>query len=915
MVYRHPLILKIIQFLFYISTSIGLAQYQSFRDIMDSKENTDIHKIEKINSLLAQNIRDNQRTDVGLIAHRFSNWHYQNKRVAKAIATLHISITYHNPDNADTDLQNKLYKLGFFYYKIKDYKKSNEAYKRSLKVKGSNDLAGQVYYKIAANYYKLGDYDLSRIYYELSEQVFLKLKNYKRLLKCYSFSYNTYSKLESKEALEKLEYNLLQADSLATILSISNTDRYNIKKALSSYYNDYKTRDSKKGIPFAYEALHLAKKMKDSSLVSSSYIKLGILNDHKYPDIALDFHKKALAYCPSSNKKLLSIIYANLGLNNAHLGNNSLSITQQLRSLVAYTGTDFKNISSEEISKILNERYEDGNLRTKLANTAESYLLFAEKTKNKEMLQEAIRYFKLADKTIDIYHKNSSANTSKLIWRKKATEIYGRALKACYLANDPTAAFEFMEKNKSLLLYEEQKKQRELQNLQLPEPLVKREQYLTNKLNELERIKNNDKVALKLQIRYNDSLVALTDSIKRMYKDYKSLLESFTPFPYSDLKSSLTPNEAIIQYHIPIDNGYGIYPNATNGYGLIITAAKTHFFEMDSLQLFKSKIEELQKKNIKPFTTKEDIVAYRTIAHTVYNKLFPTEEIRHTIEGKQLTIIPDDYLTTIPFESLIVSLNTSNDYLIKHAQIHYKYSYTFHEEMRVSRSSNTSHFSGFAPVKFDPMDLSSLEDSQEEIESINSYYKGNTYSGVKANKRAFKEALKRSNIIHLATHADATDSIIPWIAFSDKKLYLNELYLIKNNADLVFLSACNTSTGKIETGEGVMSLSRGFFYGGANSTISSLWNVDDKSTQYIVKQSYKNLYAGTSKAVALHRAKLNYLENHTGSEIAPYYWASFVLIGDSSPLPTKNYFLYYSMEIVGMLLIFLFFIRRTKNKK
>ena len=103
-------------------------------------------------------------------------------------------------------------------------------------------------------------------------------------------------------------------------------------------------------------------------------------------------------------------------------------------------------------------------------------------------------------------------------------------------------------------------------------------------------------------------------------------------------------------------------------------------------------------------------------------------------------------------------------------------------------------------------------------------------------------------IIHLSTHANANDSISPWIAFKNEKLYLNELYTTKNQAELVVLNACNSSIGQLNNGEGVFSLARGFFYSGANSVISSLWNVNDKSNAEITLSFYQHLKKGKSKS-------------------------------------------------------------------
>lgn len=54
-------------------------------------------------------------------------------------------------------------------------------------------------------------------------------------------------------------------------------------------------------------------------------------------------------------------------------------------------------------------------------------------------------------------------------------------------------------------------------------------------------------------------------------------------------------------------------------------------------------------------------------------------------------------------------------------------------------------------------------------------------------------------------------------------------------------------------------MARGFTFAGANSVISSLWNVIANPNSKIVKRFYENLSKGQSKHLALHNEKLEYL--------------------------------------------------------
>lgn len=151
-----------------------------------------------------------------------------------------------------------------------------------------------------------------------------------------------------------------------------------------------------------------------------------------------------------------------------------------------------------------------------------------------------------------------------------------------------------------------------------------------------------------------------------------------------------------------------------------------------------------------------------------------------------------------------------------------------------------------------------------------------------ASKASFLNHSQDYEVLHLATHADAGKN--HWIAFSDEKLNLYELYTYENNANLVVLSGCNTLLGEIVSGEGVLSLARGFFYSGSQTVIASLWNTNDLAMSEIMTYFYENLSDGQSKSAALNNAKRQYLAEHDLSEASPYYWAAPLLIGDPSEL-------------------------------
>jgi CHAT domain-containing protein len=152
-------------------------------------------------------------------------------------------------------------------------------------------------------------------------------------------------------------------------------------------------------------------------------------------------------------------------------------------------------------------------------------------------------------------------------------------------------------------------------------------------------------------------------------------------------------------------------------------------------------------------------------------------------------------------------------------------------------------------------------------------------------------------MLHLAMHAlvDDQDPLRSYLVFSEQDsnqkerlLYASELYGMHLPAQLAVLSACNTGYGSVQRGEGIMSLSRAFVYAGCPSTVMSLWQAPDAETGSLMDGFYSALSEGHSKHNSLQRAKHSYLDNaYTSQQAHPFYWAGFIVSGDTSPIQGK----------------------------
>jgi CHAT domain-containing protein/tetratricopeptide (TPR) repeat protein len=95
--------------------------------------------------------------------------------------------------------------------------------------------------------------------------------------------------------------------------------------------------------------------------------------------------------------------------------------------------------------------------------------------------------------------------------------------------------------------------------------------------------------------------------------------------------------------------------------------------------------------------------------------------------------------------------------------------------------------------------------------------------------------------------------------------------------ELVILSACDSGTGELEIGEGMMSLRRAFLIAGAQTVLASHWNISDKATSQLMTEFIRRWHSGEPRVQAWREAQLSLLHSKDFSN--PYFWAAFTLTG------------------------------------
>jgi CHAT domain-containing protein len=144
-------------------------------------------------------------------------------------------------------------------------------------------------------------------------------------------------------------------------------------------------------------------------------------------------------------------------------------------------------------------------------------------------------------------------------------------------------------------------------------------------------------------------------------------------------------------------------------------------------------------------------------------------------------------------------------------------------------------------------------------------------------------------VVHLATHGNFSSTPQETFILSGVDSYINVKSLQgllksgvqgkSNNLELLVFSACKTAQGDRRA---TLGMAGAAIKAGANSTMATLWSVDDKSTPLLIENFYKELKEGLGKdesvrAKALQKSQLSLLDSKDYSH--PYFWSSFVLVG------------------------------------
>ena len=570
------------------------------------------------------------------------------------------------------------------------------------------------------------------------------------------------------------------------------------------------------------------------------------------------------------------------------------------------------------------------------ALTAKADFLYTQSIENKQLneLKLALSTYELAQSLIDTIRLNYQSTNAKLSLMGELLPVYEHSIRTAIALHQQTKAeqylekaFLFAERNKATLLQESLQSLKGSQMAGVPDSLLHQLSDLQAEMGYWENKKYQNPA-------HADSLQLILFATKEKYQQLKQQLEQSYPDYYksrfeaklptlTEIRTKLAAEKRdLIEFFVGDSTAYIFYVGQKNLVAHSLSSDTILTQEITTLRRVLSEREFMK-------TPKEAFADFTKTAFSLYQKLF--QPIEKQLNTESVLIIPDGILAYIPFEVLIQKAipegktnYLSLPYLLKERNISYAYSGSIWLNPLPANLESSKPCVAFAPVfegKENPhstrgetdsprQGLAALTQTREEVLQISKQTGGDVFLENEATETRFKAISAEYNVIHLATHTLINDEspMDLKLVFAGEKgendgyLYLYELYGMRLNAQMAVLSACNTGYGRLQRGEGVMSLARGFAQAGVPSVVMSLWTAQDQSTSQIMAAFYQHLAAGETKDAALRHAKLEYLGKTAKMTSHPYFWSAFVVLGEIEPVVFQPYRKY---KIVGGILVLL----------
>tara|TARA_R110001599_G_scaffold90711_2_gene238692 strand:- start:5516 stop:8590 length:3075 start_codon:yes stop_codon:yes gene_type:complete len=521
----------------------------------------------------------------------------------------------------------------------------------------------------------------------------------------------------------------------------------------------------------------------------------------------------------------------------------------------------------------------------------------------------------------------------KLFLSENFKSLYEAGIEASYLMFNLGSkkigfenAAEFFRLSKAVLFLEQSGEFGKIQNSSVPQYL--RSEFYQLKT-EIENLNITFYSILDKSSPTSDSVGRINNRLLNASEKLKELKDSVSLFLVdqsdednlifkNNQPDKIAKNKAVIEFFV----------GETQIFILGKTANKQFFERVDIDEIFNNSFNDLitevgNRPQLADYDNK--LKAFNTNSYYIYSLLLKPIIDQLNSRVNDITIIPDEYLSRLPFETLITS-EVENPrsfknlpYLINDYTINYQLSSNRDFNKAVAKKA-TKNLMGIGYSQGDnDSGFAALPGTDREIKFLQSKIQGDYYLGNEGSKSVFLKTAKDYDVLHLAIHgvADSTGKYESKLIFNgeDNVLKTGDLYLAGLQARLAILSACESGVGEINRGEGAFSIARGFALVGVPSIVMSLWSVNDKVTSELMVNTHKLLNERVPINVAIAETKRDYLQKADNYTAHPYYWAAFISLGSPITIEAKRPMWMNIVIITSIMTLILLLLMLWRKKK
>ncbi len=433
--------------------------------------------------------------------------------------------------------------------------------------------------------------------------------------------------------------------------------------------------------------------------------------------------------------------------------------------------------------------------------------------------------------------------------------------------------------------------------------------------------------------RYERKLEELKNQTEELKELILEIPITFKTYTFNDfniplIQKKLKPHQLIVKYTLLEEDAYAFYvEKSAVGYNKL-NISTTELVRL--VQQLTEPLDDFTRGNVDYLRINYDI----QLAHQLY-KILLRDILEHRKNKHEVFIIPDRELFKLPFEALVTGFNQQDldpgtifseyaaaDYFIQDYATSYFLS-LFH----VQKQMPPLHWKKYTVCAFGDPFIRQIRNGEREksngvndklgwfkeipssrkeildIEHIFGRRESRIFLRERFHKKNFEKYASRSRVLHIATHF-ITNIHYPRyssLLFSSRKkerpfdyFFAHEIFKLKINADLVVLSACESSEKSLQGLQGLRGMTASFRNAGVRSMIVSMWPVDEHSSQ-LIPLFYQQYRQGKKSASSLRAAKLQLMKKTEQlndqlkiSFAHPFLWANYILYNFSSEVRDKR---------------------------